>query len=86
VIDRQTYAESRARNLVEREFNLSYATTQPPENRIVSGQWFRGQKPEASVEEGIAKTLNLHLGDVLRFDVAGQTVDAPITSLRKLDW
>ncbi|GCB03354.1 ABC transporter permease [Ralstonia sp. SET104] len=86
VIDRQTYAESRARNLVEREFNLSYATEQPPENRVVSGQWFSGQKPEASVEEGIAKTLNLHLGDVLRFDVAGQTVDAPITSLRKLDW
>lgn len=89
-IGRETYAESRARNLVEREFNLSYATAQPPENRIVAGQWFGGegqqQKPEASVEEGIAKTLNLHLGDVLRFDVGGQTVDAPITSLRKLDW
>lgn len=88
-IGRETYAESRARNLVEREFNLSYATAQPPENRIVGGQWFSGggqQKPEASVEEGIAKTLNLRLGDVLRFDVAGQTVDAPITSLRKLDW
>lgn len=85
-IDRQTYAESRARNLVEREFNLSYATAQPPENRIVAGHWFGGQKPEASVEEGIAKTLNLRLGDVLRFDVGGQTVDAPITSLRKVDW
>ena len=85
-INGQAYAESRARNLVEREFNLSYATEQPPENRIVSGQWFSGQKPEASVEEGIAKTLNLRLGDVLRFDVGGQTVDAPITSLRKLDW
>lgn len=86
VIGRDSYAESRARNLVEREFNLSYATTKPSENRIVAGQWFSGQRPEASVEEGIAKTLNLRLGDVLRFDVAGQTVDAPITSLRKLDW
>lgn len=86
IIGRDSYAESRARNLVEREFNLSYATARPPENRIVAGQWFSGQRPEASVEEGIAKTLNLRLGDVLRFDVAGQTVDAPITSLRKLDW
>jgi putative ABC transport system permease protein len=85
-VNGQTYAESRARNLVEREFNLSYASAQPPENRIVAGRWFGGQKPEASVEEGIAKTLNLHLGDVLRFDVGGQTVDAPVTSLRKLDW
>ncbi len=85
-IGRDSYAESRARNLVEREFNLSYATAQPPENRIIAGHWFSGQRPEASVEEGIAKTLNLRLGDVLRFDVAGQTVDAPITSLRKLDW
>jgi putative ABC transport system permease protein len=38
------------------------------------------------VEEGIAKTLGIRLGDMLRFDVAGQSVQAPVTSLRKLDW
>ena len=38
------------------------------------------------VEEGIAATLGLRLGDTLRFDVAGLTSEAKITSLRKVDW
>ena len=35
---------------------------------------------------GLADTLNLTLGDRLTFDIAGQTVEAPVTSLRKLEW
>ena len=81
-----TYADDRARRLVDREFNLSTMRDMPPQNQIVAGRWYDDSKPEASVEEGLAKTLNLHLGDRLRFDVAGQQVEAPITSLRKLEW
>ncbi|MGT2429527.1 hypothetical protein ACU4HD_13770 [Cupriavidus basilensis] len=51
-----------------------------------AGNWLGGGKAGASVEEGIAKTLGIRLGDTLRFDVAGQSVEAPVTSLRKLDW
>ena len=39
-----------------------------------------------SVEEGIAKTLGLKLGDTLRFDIGGIQNEAKITSLRKVDW
>jgi putative ABC transport system permease protein len=39
-----------------------------------------------SVEEGLATTLGLKLGDRLRFDIAGITREARITSLRKVDW
>ena len=77
------YADGRARNLVEREFNLSYTDALPEGNRVVAGRW---KTSGASVEEGIAKTLGIRLGDTLRFDVAGQQVEAPVTSLRKLDW
>jgi putative ABC transport system permease protein len=38
------------------------------------------------VEEGLARTLNLKLGDRMTFDIAGQQVEATITSLRKLEW
>ena len=85
-ITAQTYAEQRARRLVDREFNLSTMRDLPAMNRVVAGQWYDDSAPEASVEEGIAKTLGLHLGDKLAFDVAGQTVEAKVTSLRKLDW
>ena len=82
----QTYTEGRARRLVDREFNLSTMRALPAQNRIVAGRWYDDTGPEASVEEGIAKTLGLHLGDQLVFDVAGQSVEAKVTSLRKLDW
>lgn len=81
-----TYVEDRARRLVDREFNLSTMRTIPSQNRVSSGRWFDDSGPAASVEEGLAKTLGLRLGDRLRFDIGGQQVEAPITSLRKLDW
>jgi putative ABC transport system permease protein len=81
-----TFTEGRARQLVEREFNLSTMNAPPDENQIVAGRWYDNRGPEASVEQGLAQTLNLKLGDRLRFDVAGQTAEATVTSLRKLDW
>ena len=86
-ISADSFEEERARRLVEREFNLSTMSALPSQNKVIAGRWFAvGGAPEASVEQGLAKTLGLKLGDTLRFDVAGQTVDARITSLRKLDW
>lgn len=85
-IDPDSYQEDRARRLVDREFNLSYSDTLPAQNTIMAGRWLSPDAPEASMEEGIAKTLGVQLGDRLRFDIAGQTVEAPVTSLRKLDW
>jgi putative ABC transport system permease protein len=80
------YAQENARRLVDREFNLSYTDRLPEGNRVTSGQWIAGDAPQISLEAGIAKTLNLKLGDLMTFEVAGEKIVAPITSLRKLDW
>jgi putative ABC transport system permease protein len=53
---------------------------------VVAGRWTPDEAGAISVEEGIAKTLNLKLGDTLRFDIGGVPTDARITSLRKVDW
>ena len=88
----ETYAEPRARSLVEREFNLSYADKMPEWNELVQGKWWSKTDSEAanfaqlSVEEGIAKTLGMHLGDRLTYDVAGSRFTATVTSLRKVQW
>jgi putative ABC transport system permease protein len=81
-----SFRDGQAMRMVEREFNLSTMRDMPPSNKISAGRWFDDSAPEASVEEGIAKTLNLKLGDRIAFDIAGQQVSATITSLRKLDW
>jgi putative ABC transport system permease protein len=82
----ETFIEDRAKRLVDREFNLSTMTTLPPQNQIAAGKWLDNRAPGASVEIGLAKTLNLKLGDHLHFDIGGPVVEAPITSLRKLEW
>ena len=41
---------------------------------------------QLSVEEGIAKTLGIHLGDTLTYDVAGTRFSAKVVNLRKVQW
>ncbi|PIF89698.1 putative ABC transport system permease protein [Acidovorax sp. 62] len=81
-----TYTEDRAKRLVDREFNLSTAVQQPAHNQIVAGHWTDNEAGAVSVEEGIAQTLGLKLGDSLLFDIGGVQNEARITSLRKVDW
>ncbi|MDM0038046.1 ABC transporter permease [Variovorax sp. J22G21] len=80
------YADDRAKRLVDREFNLSNSAAAPPHNIVTAGAWKPDAPGEISVEEGLAETLGLKLGDSLRFDIGGIPSDARITSLRKVDW
>ncbi|VCU69773.1 FtsX-like permease family protein [Pigmentiphaga humi] len=80
------YEEDRAKRLVDREFNLSYMDAMPGHNRSVSGRWLDPAAHEVSMEEGIAKTLGVKLGDALRFDIAGNTVDVKVAGTRAVDW
>ncbi|HOF51284.1 MAG TPA: ABC transporter permease [Rhodoferax sp.] len=82
----EDYAEDRAKRLVDREFNLSHSARKPDNNTLVGGAWTEEEQGAISVEEGIAKTLNLKLGDSLRFDIGGMQTESKITSLRKVDW
>ncbi|MDD2926229.1 FtsX-like permease family protein [Rhodoferax sp.] len=80
------YSEERARRLVDREFNLSHSARQPTQNVLVAGRWQANEAGAISLEEGIAKTLGVSLGDRLTFDVGGLQLESRITSLRKVDW
>ena len=87
-ITRDTYDTDDARRMSDREFNLSTMKDMPATNEIVAGKWFSDAAgvAEASVEQGIAKTLRLKLGDMMRFNIGGLDVDVKVTSLRKLEW
>ncbi len=88
-VSSKDYVEDRARRLIDREFNLSWAEKMQPGNVIVAGRWFAASdagKPLLSVEEGIAKTLGLKLGDDLTYDIGGSRLTATISSLRTVDW
>ena len=80
------YADDRAKRLVDREFNLSNSADMPSHNQVTGGKWTADEQDAISMEDGIAKTLGLKLGDSLSFDIGGQLKVAKITSLRKVDW
>ena len=79
----------RARRRAEREFNLSTAGVLGDDNRVVAGEYWGDRVPalpELSVEAGYAKSLKWELGDTVGFDIAGQRLEARLTSLREVDW
>jgi len=85
-VDPESMTDDRAKRLLDREFNLSHAAAMPEHNTLVQGRWTPEEDGAVSVEEGLAETLQLKMGDTLRFDIAGQMSEGRITSLRKLDW
>ena len=85
-VQSQAFEGDRARRLVEREFNLSHADTLPGHNTVSGGRWTPGEADGLSMEDGLAETLGLKLGDRIGFDIAGVVREARITSLRKVDW
>lgn len=84
----ESYKEERAQRLLDREFNVSHAAQAPGHNELVAGRYQATANPagEWSVEEGLAKTLGLKLGDALQFDMGGQFIHGRVTSLRKVNW
>jgi putative ABC transport system permease protein len=85
----EDFADDRARRLVTREFNLSWAPRMRADNRIVAGSFWEentARVEQFSVERGLAEALGIRIGDVLTFDVAGTPVAATVTSLRSVEW
>jgi putative ABC transport system permease protein len=79
------YDDERAKDMIEREIDVSSSATLPAANTLTEGRWFSGAAPELSVAERTAKALKLKLGDRVTFDFAGSALTATVTSLRKID-
>jgi putative ABC transport system permease protein len=75
--------------MANREANLTWADELSTSNAILEGEWWEpgyGGAPLVSVEEDAAMEMGLELGDRLRFLVAGQEVEATVTSFREVNW
>jgi putative ABC transport system permease protein len=88
-IAQTAWKDERAKHLAEREFNLSWAANMQSDNKLLSGHWWAQSehgRPYISLEQDLAKTLDIQLGDKLVFDVAGKSLMLTVTSLRKVNW
>lgn len=69
---------------LKRELNFTWAEELPSHNVVTKGQW--GKTEGVSVESGIAKRLNIRLGDRLAFTVGGLEFSATVNSIRHVEW
>jgi putative ABC transport system permease protein len=95
-VEPESYEDPRAQRLLERQFNLSWAEQMQADNQLVAGEWWSGSDPgsdqnpnsdpQFSVEEGLAKTLSIEVGDTLVFMIDEQRVTARVSNLRTVEW
>ncbi len=74
----------------KRELNLTWSDIYGEDNSITSGSWWEalntGDTLQVSAESSYAEGLGLTIGDTITFSVAGQTVDARVSSIRSVKW
>jgi putative ABC transport system permease protein len=66
-----------------RTVRITTATSLPEALEIRKGRWWSAQTdvPQLAVSEDASRYYGLKLGDHLRFEMAGQTVDAPLVAV-----
>jgi putative ABC transport system permease protein len=79
--------DSQGEQATHRELSLTWSAQLPEDNKINAGQWWTaGQPGLVSVEQKLADSLRLKLGDVLLFTVGSEQFSAKVASFRQLDW
>jgi len=77
------------RGFLEREQNLTWSGPLMADNQLLAGRWWTQAdygRPLVSISSEYQETLGLKLGDKLTFDVAGETLDVEVASIRKIRW
>jgi putative ABC transport system permease protein len=78
--------------MLRREYRSTYTDHLRDGERIISGQWVPQVTNDptnavpVSLEQGIARDLQIGLGDELVFDVQGVPINTRVTSLREVEW
>jgi putative ABC transport system permease protein len=68
---------------------ITYAATLPKGSTLTAGEWWPADytgPPLVSFEAEIAEKLGLAIGDTVRVNVLGRTIEARIGNLRRVDW
>lgn len=87
--------EVRRHGGIGREFGLTFRNALAPNERLLAGRFWSeplasspapGADTDVSIEQDVRDDADIGVGDVIRFDVAGQPLRARVTSVRAVDW
>jgi putative ABC transport system permease protein len=71
------------------ERGLTFSDTVPEGNTVTQGTWWTpatAGDPQVSVDEKLARAINLKIGDTITVGLLGVERSARITSFRRVDW
>lgn len=75
------------RGQIGREFAVTYRPNLDENETVIEGAWWSGDAsvPQVSVEEEMARRLNVGVGDSITFDISGRKITAQVANIRKID-
>jgi putative ABC transport system permease protein len=90
----ETVSEVRRRGGLGREFVITYRNHLEPNETVVAGTFWDGQPPlpadatelQVSIEEAIQERARIRVGDLMRFDILGRSVEARVVGVREVQW
>ena len=93
-VNLETYEDVRGRGSLAREYTITYRDHLETNERVIAGEFWTGQPPlpadagelQVSIERSIHERFRIQVGDLMRFDVLGRTVQARVTSVRDVEW
>ncbi len=79
--------ESQGERATHRDLSLTWTNLMPEDTKLVAGKWWQPKEIGlVSIEQKLAESLKVQLGDVLTFTIGSQQMQATITSIRKVQW
>jgi len=92
-VNLESYADVRGRGSLAREYTVTYRPGLEQNEDVTKGQFWppessvaTGAEQEVSIEQSIHERFGISVGDWMRFDVAGRTFEARVTSVRRVRW
>jgi len=87
-VDVYPAATPRGSGEVRDETNLTWSAAIPPDNEVVSGEWWRDgdETPQISLEEELRAAIGLELGDEITYAIGGESLTVRLTSTRNVYW
>ncbi|HIC27720.1 MAG TPA: hypothetical protein EYO81_05575, partial [Gammaproteobacteria bacterium] len=72
---------------IDRNFNLTWSSELPENNKVISGDWFKGTPSDGlSISNEIAQRYRLSIGDEVKVFFSDQEVNTYIQNIREVNW
>jgi len=78
--------DSQGERATHRDLSLTWTNYLPIDNKTIAGYWNPTLNGQVSIEQKLAKSLKISLGDKLTFTIGSQQQQATVSHIRSVQW